>query len=425
MITNRQFRIAARDILNKEALPETIEGVIGRKPLRWYIAGVTAEEYVVEATLDDHMVAEPEDGGKVFYAGRSAVISITPTGVGCALGGYAGDAAPANHLLGTVVDYLVTNPNTVNASNFIHLPSNVLYTEGLCIDLLSKGQVDLHVPYGNRVGLLIERTSPENLEVVFNVVNTARAVYGIDIAGCVVTEEAIGSRAERNSSGAFVGTVDNPQVILDGCRRLQAMGANAIAITTNIQDLPMADYQLHFDGECPNPMGGVEAIMSHLIVNRLGIPAAHAPMINCKDMPLSHPVVDARGAGEMTSQSGLACVLMGLRKAPQIRRQSGGPIADSINRHNLLAVVAPAGCLGGIPTIYADRFGIPIIAVESNETILNVTAQDLNLRGVRRARNYTEAAGILLALKHGISLDSVERPLETLRPEGALSLIHI
>jgi hypothetical protein len=269
------------------------------------------------------------------------------------------------------------------------------------------------------VGLLIERTTPENLEVVFNVVNTARSVYGVDIAGCVVTDEAIGSRAERNPSGAFVGTIDNPEVLLEGARELVDMGATAIAVTTNIQDLPMDDYQKHFDGECPNPMGGVEAILSHLIVNRLGLPAAHAPMINCKDMPLSHPVVDARGAGEMTSESGLACVLIGLHRAPQIRRDAGGPVADTVNRHNLLAVVAPAGCLGGIPAIYADRFGVPIIAVGSNETILQVGEQSLGLRGVHHARNYVEAAGILLALKNGISLESVERPLKTLRPEGA------
>jgi hypothetical protein len=202
-------------------------------------------------------------------------------------------------------------------------------------------------------------------------------------------------------------------------------GADAVAITTNVQDLPIDGYSLHFMGEAPNPVGGVEAIISHFILNRFKVPAAHAPMMNTRDLPLSDGVVDARGAGEMASLSGLACVLVGLTRAPQIVPGPGRPVRDAVNLNNLLAVVAPASCLGGIPTLLADRLRVPTIAVRGNESILDVTAERLGLRHVLEVANYAEAAGILMALRQGISLDALARPLATLRhktrPEAAQS----
>lgn len=417
MIENRQFRLSRFDVIGAESIAGVIENWVGRDALRWYIAQVTDDEIVVEATFYDGEMFEPAGGieSRGRFPGRSAVVSIVPTGVGCDLGGYAGDAAPATNLLAATVDYLVTNPNAVNASNFISMDDNVLYTEGLCIDMMMKGAVDLHIPYANRIGLLVERASTESLDVVFNIVNTVRAVHGIDVADIVVTEEAIGSHCVENASGAFVGTVDRPQVLFAACERLLRNGVNAIAVTTNIQDLPPENYVRHFEGEYPNPLGGVEAIISHAIVNRFQVPAAHAPMLNFKDLDLLHSIVDARGAGEAASASGLACTLIGLRRAPQISLARSFRCADTINVHNLLAVVCPVGCLGGIPAIYAHKHGIPIVAVAENGTVLGVRGEKIGIGNVVEVRSYAEAAGVLLALKRGISLESVRRPLPTLR----------
>jgi len=417
VIENRQFRLSKFDVIGAGSIAGVIEQWVGREALRWYIAQITDEETVVEATFYDGEVSEPAEGieSRGCFPGRSAVVSIVPTGVGCNLGGYAGDAAPSTNLLAATADYLITNPNAVNASNFISMDENVLYTEGLCIDLLMKGAVDLHVPYANRLGLIVEKSCPENLDVVFNVVNTVRAVHGVDLSEVVITDEPVGSHCVENESGAFVGTVDRPQVIFDACERLIRKGVNAIAITTNIQDLPPEEYVKHFDGEYPNPLGGVEAVISHMIVNRFKVPAAHAPMMNCKDLDLSHPIVDARGAGEMSSVSGLACTLIGLRRAPQINSERSFRCADIVNVRNVLALVAPAGCLGGVPAIYAHKHGIPIVAVAENETILGVSADRIGIGNVIEVRSYAEAAGVLLALKRGISLESIRRPLPTHR----------
>jgi len=162
-------------------------------------------------------------------------------------------------------------------------------------------------------------------------------------------------------------------------------------------------------------VGGVEAILSHLVVRHFRVPAAHAPLLNVKDLDLEDGVVDARGAAEFASASGLACVLIGLRRAPQLDPAGKGAMADVINRNNLLALVTPASCLGGIPALYARRAGIPILAVRGNETILGVTAQALGMSGVIEVASYAEAAGLVLGLRHGISLQSLTRPLPTLR----------
>jgi hypothetical protein len=417
VIENRQFRLNKFEVIGTESIAQVIERWIGKDALRWYISQITDTEIVVEATFFDGFRAEPEEevSPRAWNPGKSAVVSIIPTGIGCDLGGYAGDAAPATNLLAATADYLVTNPNAVNASNFISMSDNVLYTEGLAIDLFMKGQVDLHVPYANRVGLIIEKCEPEQLDVVYNVVNTVRSVFGIDIVDCLITDQRIGSRCVENASGAYVGTVDRPDVLLDAAERLIRKGANAIAVTTNIQDLPPDNYVKHFDGEYPNPLGGVEAVISHLLVNRLRIPAAHAPMINCKELDLTHSIVDARGAGEMASVSGLACVLIGLRRAPQISAERCFRPADAVSVRNVLAVVTPSTSLGGIPAIYAHKHGLPIVAVRENRTIMGVPAAKMGFDNVIEVDNYCEAAGVLLALREGISLPSVRRPLPTMR----------
>jgi hypothetical protein len=416
MIENKEFIIKRSEFSCIEELPEVVEKRAEGSMLRWYISRAEESGVYVEATLCKEM-GEVDRGTMIdtVYPGKSAALSIIPTGIGCDIGGYAADAAPATALLASCVDYLITNPNAVNASNFISMPENTLYTEGYLIDMFSKGLVNLYKSYSNKVGVIIEKTGGQNLDVIFNIINTARAVYGIDIEHYVITDEPIGGRCEQTVSGSYVGRIDNPGVLLSACERLIRAGVNAVAVTSNIKDLPMENYARHFQGEHPNPVGGAEAVISHLICSRYHIPAAHAPMINVKDMALSSGVVDARGAGEFASVSGLACVLIGLGRAPQVSRSNRCRIQDAINIDNLIAVVAPASALGGIPMLYASKCNIPVIAVKNNKTILDVTQKRLNLKNVIEVGNYPEATGILQALKKGISISSLYRPLATLR----------
>ena len=422
MIKNKEYIIGRSEFGSIEELPALLEARAGKNLLRWYVSGTGEDEISVEATLCSEMremgemvEAPAGDVLDTFFPGKSVVLNVIPTGIGCDIGGYAADAAPATALLASCTDLLITNPNAVNASNFIYMPDNLLYTEGFMIDMFGKGLVNLYRTYSNKVGLIVEKTTEANLDVVFNIVNTARAVFGVDIAHYEITPVPIGGRCEKTVSGAYVGRIDNPGVLFDACERLIANGVDAVAVTSDIKDLPMDNYAKHFNGEHPNPVGGAEAVISHLITGKYKIPAAHAPMINVKEMELNSGVVDARGAGEFASVSGLACVLIGLRRAPQISMTNRSRIRDAVNVNNLTAVVAPATALGGVPMLYAARYGIPVIAVKNNNTILDVTQEGLKMKNVIEVNNYPEAAGILQALRNGISISSIYRPLETLR----------
>lgn len=416
MIHNKQYRMRRAATSDAASLASTIEQSLGGHALRWYISRVNEDEFTVEATLYDGATAWPCDGVQAqHYPGRCVALSIIPTGVGCNIGGYAGDAAPVTSLLASTVDYVITNPNAVNASDWINLDSNVVYADGAAIDAFCRGARNFYLPYSNRIGLIIEKSDAASLDVVFNVLNAVRATHGVQVVDYVITDQPIGSRCLLNASGAFVGTVDNPRVLLEAGQALVDKGANALAVTTNVQDLPVDDYARHFAGEYPNPTGGVEAIISYLLAHRFEVPVAHAPLINIKQLDLRHNVVDARGASEMASVSGLGCILVGLRRAPQLQSSANHRLADMINVNNLLAIVTPASCLGGIPALHAQRYGIPIVAVQQNSTILDVTQARMGLHNVIEVHNYAEAAGVLLALRKGISLESIARPLTTLR----------
>jgi hypothetical protein len=416
MIENKQHRIKKSEVGDAAALLARVESLAGACALRWYIGRGAGDELMLETTTFSDEVRRPDEKVDVqYYAGKSAVLSVVPTGVGCSIGGYAGDASPATNLLASTVDYLITNPNAVNASNFIGLGPNVVYTDGCSMDMFAAGRVNLYLPCANKIGLVVERAPAAQLDTVFNVVNSVRAIHGVEIADYVITEEPIGGRCMENGSGAFVGTVDNPHVLFRACEKLLRRGATAIAVTSNIQDLPLDSYAKHFAGEYANPIGGVEAVISYLITSRYRIPAAHAPLMNTHELDLTSNLVDARGAGEFSSASGLACILIGLRRAPQISAQQSCRVTDVLNINNVLAVVAPATALGGAPILHAQRYGIPVIAVTGNRTVLNVTQSEINMGGVIEVANYAEAAGVVMALKQGISLEAVARPLRTLR----------
>lgn len=392
-----------------EDLPAAVAASTTDTVLRWHVAKVTNDGYEVELTtvrdelprIDATVAAPP---------GRSALISIVPTGIGCEVGGYAGDAGPATQLLAKTVDHLLVNPNAVNASDFAALPENLLYTEGAVLDLFCQGLVNLGLPVGNRVGLVVDRRETEAVRHAVNVASAVHAVHGVDIVDVVVTERPIGTRCVRLSSGAYSGVVDDVETLYEACERLLAAGADAIAIASSVEDLPELDYESHFRGLHPNPVGGAEAVLSHLVTRKFGVPAAHAPLVNGQGPRIGEAVVDARSAAEAVSANGLASVLMGLRRAPRFQGAGARQVVEAVSFSDVLAVIAPATALGGIPVIEAHAAGVPVIAVEQS-TILDVRAEPLGLSRVIPARNYIEAAGAVLALRHGLSVDSLLRPL--------------
>jgi hypothetical protein len=86
-----------------------------------------------------------------------------------------------------------------------------------------------------------------------------------------------------------------------------------------------------------------------------------------------------------------------------------------ISVNNIGAIIAPASCLGGVPALAAEFSGIPLIAVRENKTVLNITNDKMRMSNVIEVGSYLEAAGVVVALREGISLESLRRPLRGAR----------
>jgi hypothetical protein len=125
------------------------------------------------------------------------------------------------------------------------------------------------------------------------------------------------------------------------------------------------------------------------------------------------PDLDPRAAGEELGFTFLPCVLVGLSRAPNLVPAASGSSALGIDAVG--AVIAPAGALGGAAVLACAERGIPVIAVE-NPCLLEVTAECLGLE-VIPAASYSEAAGLVLALREGIAPAALRRPLPALQDQ--------
>ena len=166
----------------------------------------------------------------------------------------------------------------------------------------------------------------------------------------------------------------------------------------------------------PNPSGGVEAIITHLISRVFRIPTAHAPLPYYQDIK-EKSTRNPRASAEFISIPHYFCVLKGLAKAPRLVPLSSldNPPAHLITANHIGAIVAPASCLGGVPALAAEDSGIPLIAVRDNKTVLSVTNDKMRMNNVIEVDSYLEAAGVVVALREGISLESVQRPIDCAR----------
>jgi hypothetical protein len=383
--------------------------------LKWYISGVDSDNYYVEAMFADEKFAEvPRCDNGCFANEKFVVANIIPTGIGCSIGRYAGDGAPVNALIAAVSDYVLCHPNVVNASDFINLPSNGIYTEGAILDRFLSGLSNLHVPYKNRIGVIIDQCTRIEEQRIYNVINAVRSIYGVDVVRVITLQHPLLAEHKKSSSGVVVGALRDHTSLLSACGDLLDSGATAIAITSHISNVSPEDYIQHFSGAAPNPVGGVEAMISHLVARKFCLPVAHAPINNDRGIENLNPIVDPRAAGEHISMTGLACVLIGLHHAPRPNPRPHYGIKLTIYTEELSAVVCPATALGGCGILNAQKRGIPIITVEENETICRIRAADLALDQVYPCENYLEAVGMLSAIRAGISLESLRRPISKL-----------
>jgi hypothetical protein len=332
---------------------------------------------------------------------------VIPTGIGCELGGYAGDAIPAARVLAAASGCLITHPNVMNAAALYWSDPRIHYVEGSSLDRFAAGALALRPVRRQRIGLLLDAgIEPELRQRHLQVADGCRASLGLEIGPVVDTDQPLEVCLSLGASGISWGRLGRPDALLRAGARLKAAGATAIAVVARFPDDPGSTALTAYrQGSGVDALAGAEAVISHLLSQELGLPCAHAPALS--PLPLD-PQLDPRAAGEELGYTFLACVLVGLSRAPDLVPAAQAAPGDlAIDQAG--AVLAPAGALGGAPVLAAAERGIPVIAVH-NPSLLQVGAEALGLE-VLPAASYAEAAGLVLALREGISPAALRRPL--------------
>ena len=345
-------------------------------------------------------------------------ILIIPTGVGAAIGGYAGDALPVARAMAEVCDVLITHPNVLNGAMLYWNLLNTLYVEGYGIDQFCKGDWGLQTVHQNKIGLIFDQGIEPDLRLRnIQAADAARATLGLNLTDYVVTDAPLNVELRSAESGASWGTIGNPGSLLRAAEALiNKAKASAIAVVARFPDYVDEEADQNYrEGKGVDPIAGAEAVISHLIVREFGIPCAHAPMF-------TPPPLDAnlspRSAAEEIGYTFLPSVLVGLSRAPQfITRESNQySSARDIWVNQVDAVVVPANACGSSALLSLSQTNTQIITVEENQTQITVPPEPLGIKTIS-VKSYLEAIGILAARKAGVDpsiLSSTIFPLQQL-----------
>jgi hypothetical protein len=328
---------------------------------------------------------------------KPTVLFLVPTGVGARMGGFAGDALPIVRALSQVAR-VITHPNVCNGGSLYWPLEEVLYVEGYGLDQFCAERWALRPVYQNRIGLLMDiALDPSARTHHLNVVQGAAATLGLNLIGYGFTERPVGVKvSDTGAQTPSWGTIEDPATLLAGAKQLVEEGAEALAVVVHFPEVTDTAYD---QGQGVDPIAGVEAVISHLLVKMLGIPCAHAPSFTADTVPVSvHP----RVCGEVVGHTFLPSVLVGLSQAPQFV-----PIANrrpmDLMAEDVDLVITPAHCCGGAGILaLAGRSPAPLVlAVEENQTVLEVPPEPLGIKALR-VTTYLEAIGAVAAFGAGV-----------------------
>lgn len=295
---------------------------------------------------------------------------IVPTGIGASIGGYAGDASKYARKFARYTKVIV-NPNVVNAACFSGITDNMYYTEGYTLDSFFKNEINLIPSKDNKIGIIYDKAILEDvLNIHINTQNAVQTIYDINIQAFEITDENVGVEFYMTENGISTGNVRNIETLGRASKKLLDKGCNAIAIVCLFDDSD-EDNESYSDGVGADPVGGVEAIISHYISKHFKVPCAHAPAFI--DYSIHPDIVNPKASAEYITPTFLPCILLGLTNAPIISTNK----KEGINIKNLDYLVMPYNALGSIPVFEALKNDISIYAIMENCTELNITKENL------------------------------------------------
>lgn len=331
------------------------------------------------------------------------VILIIPTGIGAAIGGYAGDALPVARIISRVCDRLITHPNVMNGASLYWNIANAFYVEGYGLDKFAAGEWGLRPVRSNRVGLLLDQgIEPELMLRHLQVADAARATLGLNITNHVITDAPLNVELRTSPTGTSWGTIGNPDSLLRAAEKLIIQEkAQAIAVVTRFpDDMDETALQNYRQGQGVDPLAGAEAVISHLLVHTFKIPCAHAPALSPAPTATN---LSPRAAAEELGYTFLPCVLVGLSNAPQfiINTESYRPLSTDLWADQVDALIIPDTSCGSSALLSLSQSQCQIITVTENKTLLQVSAPMLKIP-TWQVNSYLEAVGLLVAHKAGI-----------------------
>ena len=340
-------------------------------------------------------------------------ILVIPTGIGCEIGGFAGDALPAAKLLASASRCLITHPNVMNGGTLSEKNERIFYVEGYSLDRFARAEIGLKKVNQQKIGIIFDKNiENEILLRHLQVADASIATLGIDIASYVITDEPVGIVISNELSGLSSGYVRNPETLIKAGKILINQGITAIAIVTRFPDeIDIENVNLYREGKGIDVIAGVEAVISHLISKYLKVPCAHAPALAPIDLKVN---LDPRAAAEEIGYTFLPSVLIGLSTAPDLIDLPDLDNKITLFPHEIESIVVPSGALGGEAVLACMERDLNIIAVK-NDGVLNVSSKWFDYNKLFKVDNYLEAAGLLIAIREGINYKSIKRPLNSIK----------
>ena len=343
----------------------------------------------------------------------SPTVFIIPTGIGCEIGGFAGDGLPAAKLLAAASGCLITHPNVMNGGSLSEKHKDIFYVEGYSLDRFVKGEIALRSVKKQKLGIIFDSGIEHQILMRhLQVADACAATLGIDVNSYVLTKKPLGIIIDSKSRSISQGLITNPDTLIEAGERLIEAGITAIAIVAKFPDnLNSHDTNSYREGKGVDPISGVEAVISHLISKFLKVPCAHAPAL--KPIELNDQL-DPRAAAEEIGYTFLPSVLIGLSNAPDLVELPNKNSFITLDPNNIETIVVPSGALGGEGVLAGIERGLNIISVR-NQNLLDVNKQNLNYSKLFEVNNYFEAAGLILSIRKGINPKSIQRPLKKIQ----------
>ena len=240
-------------------------------------------------------------------AEKSIIALSVPTGVGAEIGGYAGDAGAVARGFSKYFRVIV-NPNVVNAGILSAINDDMLYVEGYALDEFFNGGINLK-PHAkdkfNKIGVIFDKSIPEGvLNLHLNTVDAMKAVKGYDIPCFEITDEPVGVSLSIDNTGVSAGKIENEQTLKRAAKKLIDKGCEALAVVCFFGDeCEDINYE---EGNGVDPIGGVEAVISHYLTKEFMLPSAHSPAFSGLDITFKR--VNYKVASEFISSTYLPCI---------------------------------------------------------------------------------------------------------------------